>query len=62
MNHESSVINGDGKYSREITYNDNVIQMNILAMETINPEAVNSVYNTAYVERTTLNQLVGSLK
>jgi UDP-N-acetylglucosamine 4-epimerase len=36
--------------------------MNIRAMETINPEAVNTVYNTAYGERTTLNQLVGYLK
>jgi UDP-N-acetylglucosamine 4-epimerase len=36
--------------------------MNIRAMETTNPEAVNTVYNTAYGERTTLNQLVGYLK
>ncbi len=62
MNHESPVINGDGEYSRDFTYIDNVIQMNIRAMETTNPEAVNTVYNTAYGERTTLNQLVGSLK
>jgi len=62
MNHESPVINGDGEYSRDFTYIDNVIQMNIRAMETINPEAVNTVYNTAYGERTTLNQLVGYLK
>ena len=41
---------------------DNVIQMNLLAMESVNPEAVNTVYNTAYGERTTLNQLVGYLK
>lgn len=62
MNHESPVINGDGEYSRDFTYIDNVIQMNIRAMETTNPEALNTVYNTAYGERTTLNQLVGSLK
>ena len=31
-------------------------------METTNPEAINTVYNTAYGERTTLNQLVGYLK
>lgn len=36
--------------------------MNMLAMETRNPEAVNTVYNTAYGENTTLNQLVGYLK
>ena len=62
MNHESPVINGDGEYSRDFTYIDNVIQMNLLAMETTNPEAVNTVYNTAYGERTTLNQLVQYLK
>lgn len=62
MAHESPVINGDGEYSRDFTYIDNVIQMNMLAMTTTNPKAVNQVYNTAYGERTTLNQLVGFLK
>jgi UDP-N-acetylglucosamine 4-epimerase len=62
MAHEPPVINGDGEYSRDFTYIDNVIQMNLLAMETTNPEAVNTVYNTAYGERTTLNQLVQYLK
>ncbi|WP_298653799.1 SDR family oxidoreductase [uncultured Proteiniphilum sp.] len=62
INHESPVINGDGEYSRDFTYIDNVIRMNLRAMETSNPEAVNQVYNTAYGERTTLNQLVGYLK
>jgi len=62
MQHESPVINGDGEYSRDFTYIDNVIQMNIRAMETDNPEALNQIYNTAYGERTTLNQLVASLK
>ena len=62
MAHESPIINGDGEYSRDFTYIDNVIQMNMLAMNTTNPEAVNQVYNTAYGERTTLNQLVDYLK
>lgn len=62
MAHEPPVINGDGEYSRDFTYIDNVIQMNLLAMETTNPESVNTVYNTAYGERTTLNQLVQYLK
>lgn len=61
MNHESLVINGDGEYSRDFTYIDNVIGMNKLAMSTENPEAVNQVYNTAFGERTTLNQLVSYL-
>ena len=62
MNHESPLINGDGEYSRDFTYIDNVILMNIRAMETKSPDAINTVYNTAYGERTTLNQLVGYLK
>lgn len=62
MNHESPNINGDGEYSRDFTYIDNVIQMNMLALTTANPDAVNQIYNTAYGERTTLNQLVDALK
>jgi UDP-N-acetylglucosamine 4-epimerase len=62
MKHESPVINGDGNYSRDFTYIDNVIQMNELAMLTNNPRAVNTVYNTAYGDRTTLTQLVQLLK
>ncbi|MBF01569.1 MAG: LPS biosynthesis protein WbpP [Flavobacterium sp.] len=62
MKHESPVINGDGNYSRDFTYIDNVVQMNELAMTTENPAAVNTVYNTAYGDRTTLNDLIGYLK
>ncbi|MGJ1410680.1 SDR family oxidoreductase [Sphingobacterium thalpophilum] len=62
MNHESPVINGTGDYSRDFTYIDNVIQMNERAMTTGNPNAINTVYNTAVGDRTTLNQLVGYLK
>lgn len=62
MNHESPTVNGDGNYSRDFTYIDNVIQMNMLAMTTQNPIAVNMVYNTAFGESTTLNDLVEILK
>ncbi|TXI69212.1 MAG: SDR family oxidoreductase [Flavobacterium sp.] len=62
IRHESPVINGDGNFSRDFTYIDNVVQMNELAMLTDNPEAVNTVYNTAFGERTTLNELVHALK
>ncbi|PVX46571.1 UDP-N-acetylglucosamine 4-epimerase [Flavobacterium sp. 103] len=62
MQHESPKINGDGNYSRDFTYIDNVIQMNELAMTTKKPEAVNTVYNTAFGDRNTLNDLVGYLK
>lgn len=62
MRHESPKINGDGNYSRDFTYIDNVIQMNELAMTTHNPQAINTVYNTAYGDRNTLNDLVTYLK
>lgn len=62
MNHESPVINGTGEYSRDFTYIDNVIQMNEKAMLTENKEALNTVYNTAVGDRTTLNLLVEYLK
>jgi UDP-N-acetylglucosamine 4-epimerase len=62
MQLESPQINGDGNYSRDFTYIDNVIQMNELAMSTKDAAAVNTVYNTAYGDRKTLNDLVGYLK
>lgn len=62
INLESPVINGDGNYSRDFTYIDNVIQMNELAMSVKNNEALNTVYNTACGQRTTLNDLVYYLK
>ncbi|USL94829.1 SDR family oxidoreductase [Riemerella anatipestifer] len=62
INHQSPVINGDGTYSRDFTYIDNVIQMNELAMLTDNLEAVNTVYNTAVGDRTTIKQMAQLLK
>jgi len=62
LNYESPVINGDGNYSRDFTYIDNVIQMNELAMNTTNGDAINTVFNTAFGDRTTLKQLVNYLK
>lgn len=62
MRHESPVINGDGMFSRDFTYIDNVIQMNERALFTQNPEAVNQIYNTAAGDRNTLNDMVRLLK
>ena len=62
MRHESPVINGDGNHSRDFTYIDNVVQMNELAMTTTNPAAVNTIFNTAYGDRNSLNDLVVYLK
>ena len=62
MNYESPVINGDGTYSRDFTYIDNVIQMNLLALTSENEKAVNQVYNTAVGDRTNLLELTTLLK
>lgn len=62
MKYESPVVNGTGDFSRDFTYIDNVIQMNELAINTVNSEAINTVYNTAVGDRTTLNELLAYLK
>jgi len=59
---ESPIINGDGNYSRDFTYIDNVIQANLLSLVTTKEKAINTVYNVAYGERNTLNDLIGYLK
>lgn len=56
------IINGDGETSRDFTFVENVVQMNILAATTLLPEAVNSVYNCAVGDRTTLLALYNELK
>jgi UDP-N-acetylglucosamine/UDP-N-acetylgalactosamine 4-epimerase len=60
--YESPVINGDGSFSRDFTYIDNVIQMNHLAATTENREAIGQVFNTAVGDRTTLIELTQLLK
>lgn len=62
IKYQSPVIYGDGTYSRDFTYIDNVIQMNELALFTQNKDAINTVYNTAFGERTSLNEMSILLK
>ena len=62
MKGESPVINGDGNYSRDFTYIDNVIQANLLSIVTKNKKAINTVYNVGYGDCNTLNDLIGYLK
>ena len=58
----SPVINGDGSFSRDFTYIDNVIQMNHLAITTKTPNAVNQVYNTAVGDRITIKEMAEAIK
>jgi UDP-N-acetylglucosamine 4-epimerase len=62
INHESPIINGDGEHTRDFTYIDNVIQMNLRALLVTDKDALNQVYNTAFGLRATLNELVFELK
>ena len=54
---EDIYINGDGETSRDFTYIDNVIQMNVLAGTTTNTEAFGEAFNVAVGGRNTLNEL-----
>ncbi len=54
---ESPIINGDGSQSRDFTYIKNVIQVNQLAAVTQNQEALNTIYNVAVGEESTLLEL-----
>jgi UDP-N-acetylglucosamine 4-epimerase len=62
LNHQSPLINGDGEHSRDFTFIENVVQANLLAILTTRPKAINTVYNVAFGEKTSLNELVLALK
>ncbi|MBU0944200.1 MAG: Vi polysaccharide biosynthesis UDP-N-acetylglucosaminuronic acid C-4 epimerase TviC [Proteobacteria bacterium] len=54
---DDSFINGDGETSRDFCFIDNCVQANLLAATAQSGNATNQVYNVAFGERTTLNQL-----
>lgn len=56
------LINGDGEHSRDFTYVGNVVQANQRALFTTDRKAVNEVYNVAFGEQTSLNQLFEMIK
>ncbi len=62
INKKRPTINGDGLYSRDFTYIDNVILMNVLALKTTNTKALNQVYNTACGKKTTLIDMFYMIK
>jgi UDP-N-acetylglucosamine 4-epimerase len=57
LNGHQCVINGDGETSRDFCFIANVVQANLLAGLTDQPDASGQVYNVAVGDRTTLNQL-----
>lgn len=62
MKHKQPQINGNGQNTRDFTYIDNVIYMNMLALNTTNPSAVNQIYNTVGGECISINQLAFDVK
>ncbi len=60
--HESPIVHGDGEQSRDFTYIENVIQANHLAGIVKNEKAIGEVYNVAFGDRTTVNQLIKAIK
>ena len=62
IRHQSPVINGDGSYSRDFTYIDNVLQANELAALTEESAALNEVYNISQGGRMTLLELFENIR
>lgn len=62
LKREPIFINGDGETSRDFCFIANVVQANLLAATTTNPDALNQAYNIAVGERTTLNELYAALR
>ncbi|HZI49343.1 MAG TPA: NAD-dependent epimerase/dehydratase family protein, partial [Pyrinomonadaceae bacterium] len=60
MTGEQPVIYGDGEHSRDFTYISNVIDANLRAAESVT--AVGEVINIANGHRTTLNELLETMK
>ena len=50
-------INGDGEQTRDFTFVDNAVQVNLLGMLTQNKEAINKVFNVAVGENFSVNYL-----
>ena len=57
LNNKTAYINGDGTTTRDFTFVENAVQVNIKAMCVDNDEAFGKVYNVAVGESTSLNDL-----
>ena len=62
LDNEPPTINGDGETSRDFTFVANAVHANDCALFTTNVAALNQVYNVAFGERTTLNELLEMIK
>ena len=62
LDNDAPFINGDGEQSRDFTFIENVVQINLLALFTENEEAFNQVYNVALGDSITINEMWNELK
>ncbi|MEO6220395.1 MAG: NAD-dependent epimerase/dehydratase family protein, partial [Ginsengibacter sp.] len=62
INQAPVYINGDGEQTRDFTFVENAVQINVLSMLTENEEAINKVYNVAVGERFSINYLFSAVK
>lgn len=62
LQNKPAFINGDGEQTRDFTYVDNAVQVNIKGMLTQNKEAFNKVYNVAVGENFSINYLFNSIR
>ena len=62
LDSDAPFINGDGEQSRDFTFIENVVQINLLALFTENEEALNQVYNVALGDSITINEMWNELK
>lgn len=58
---EAPYINGDGQQTRDFTYVDNAVQANVLGLTTENPDALNQVYNVAFGERFSIQEMYDAI-
>lgn len=62
MNHTSAFINGDGEQTRDFTYVENAVQVNVKGMLSEKEESKNTVYNVAVGEKYSVNYLYNFIK
>jgi UDP-N-acetylglucosamine/UDP-N-acetylgalactosamine 4-epimerase len=62
INRTPVYINGDGEQTRDFTFVDNAVQVNIKGMLTDNEEALNKVYNVAVGEKFSVNYLYNAVR
>lgn len=62
LNQTPVYINGDGEQTRDFTFVDNAVQINVRGMLSKNPDALNQVYNVAVGENYSVNYLFNAVR